>query len=259
MAKEAKMRRSMLLVVTAAIPFAMGAKGGCAVNSMAPAPDVVGDWAIQYDPMMKVDVTIDGAAYSQLVPAAGGAVAITHKGQPFSFNIDCSRPEVVCPSEVWPSQVSIDQRDPSYPHRMWVQIPVQKCSGTEQPPPASECGAGTLNPDCKPVCSGTLTTTTADAFGVISDDGSSFDLLLGGTAATNGVNCALLGVSVAHATLESTGESTADWTATAMSDGTITTGYAGGCVWVDDSSSTNKALVVGATVVLSTPFSGARK
>jgi hypothetical protein len=243
-------------MVSAAIPFAMGAKGGCGpIDSTEAAPDVTGNWAVQYDSTMTIDVTIEGAVYHQTLPAAGGMVAITHKGVPLTFNVDCARPEVVCPSELWPTQVAIDQHDAMYPHRMWVQIPLQQCSGTEQAPDPSQCGAGTLNPDCKPVCTGTVATTTTDAFGVIADDGASFDLLLGAGVASNGLNCALLGVSVAHAGLVDTG-SAADnnWKATQMSGGTITTGYAGGCVWVDDSSATSKALVVGAQVVLQSGF-----
>jgi hypothetical protein len=197
-AAEVIMRRLLAIGIVGAVPFAMGANGGgCAVNSMAAAPNVAGQWAVQYDPMMNVTVNLGGAAYSQALPAGGGTFSIMHNGQPFMFNVDCSRPEVVCPNEVWPAQVTVDQHDPSYPHRMWVDIPVQSCSGTEQAPDPKQCGAGTLNPDCKPVCTGTVTTTTSQAFGVIADDGNSFDLLLGGGAVTNGLNCALLGRSSA--------------------------------------------------------------
>jgi hypothetical protein len=258
------MKRTMLRVgLISSLSVFLGAKGGgCgAVSSMDPAPSVAGQWAISYGTMMNVDVTIGGAVYHQSLAASGGTFTVTHQGQPLAFSIDCSRPEVICPSEVWPSSVAIDQRDPTYPHRMWVAIPTQACSSPLVAPKSSECGAGTLNPDCKPVCTGQVTTTTADAFGVIADDGATFDLLLGGGLVTNGVNCALLGVSVAHAQLKSTGTPmTSDWAAQSMESGTVKTGYAGGCLWAGDPTMSGQlqALVVGASVEISTSFTGTR-
>jgi hypothetical protein len=248
----------------AVLPMMMGAKGGCggAVSSTDPAPDVAGQWGVQYATTMEIDVKIGGAVYHQSLSNNGGTFSITHEGLPISFNIDCSRPEVICPSEVWPDMVSIDQRDPMYPHRMWVKIPTQSCSGQLVQPAANECGQGTLNPDCKPVCNGSITTTSADAFGVIAEDGSSFDLLLGGTVATDGKNCALLGVSWAHASLENQGASaTNNWESMSMSDGTVKTAYAGGCLWTGDpnNSGQTEAVVVGATVEISTGFTAKKQ
>jgi hypothetical protein len=239
----------------------MGAQGGgCgAFNSTAPAPDVTGQWAITYGDGLNIKVTIGGAVYSQTLPASGGTFVVNHQGQPFTFNLDCSRPEVVCPSEVWPASVSIDQRDATYQHRMWVKIPTQTCSGQTVAPKASECGQGTPNPDCKPVCTGEVTTSSVDTFGLIDDAGDSFNLLLGGGFATNGINCAMLGLSVASADLVTTKSGT-EWDATEMRNGTVTTGYAGGCVWAGpvDAQGKPDALVLGATLELSTTFTGER-
>jgi hypothetical protein len=246
--------------LVATLPFTMGAKG-CAASSTEPAPAVAGHWNVTYADTMEIDVTIGGSVYHKSLPGGGGTFVIDHGGKPFMFDIDCSRPDVVCPSEVWPATVAIDQRDPTFPHRMWVAIPVQKCSGNLVAPKAAECGKGTLNPDCDPVCDGTMTTTTADAFGVINNEGNAFDLLLGAGVASNGLNCALLGLSVAHADLVSTGSSaTKDWTAEAMQNGTVKTGYAGGCLWIGDPNmdGTLQALAIGASVVITTPFSAAR-
>ena len=140
---------------------------------------------------------------------------------------------------------------------MWVKIPTQACAGKLVQPAATECGAGTVNPDCKPVCDGDVTTGSADAFGVIAEDGASFDLLLGGGVVTNGYNCALLGISWAHAGLVNTGAaSTMNWESTSMSDGQIKTAYAGGCIWAGDPNMDGKtaALLVGATVEITNGF-----
>jgi len=252
-----------IAVAFACLPFLTGnTGGGCgSFTSTSPAPDVTGPWAIQYGTNMTVKVTIGGSVYTQDLGPTGGAVSITHGGKLYAFSVDCNRPEVVCPSEVWPASVRIDQRDATYKHRMWVSIPVQKCNGQTVAPPASECGAGTPNPECKPVCNGTVTTSTADAFGLINEAGSKFDLFLGGGFATNGVNCALLGLSAASAQIVSTGKGT-DWQATAFQSGTVKTGFAGGCLWggaVDPLTGKPEALVLGATLEMSTPFTGTRQ
>ena len=251
------------LTFVATAPFTMGAEGGCGgtFGSKDPAPVVSGKWGIAYSPNLEVKVNIGGSAYVQTLTPTGGSFTVMHGGKPYPFTIDCSKPEVVCPSEVWATQVSIDQRDATYQHRMWVSIPVQQCSGTTSAPAPGTCGTGTLNPDCKPVCNGTITTANADAFGLIRDGGTGFDLLLGAGIATNGVNCALLGISVAQSSLITTGlMGTTNWRATAMPDGQVKTGYAGGCVWAGSVGPDGKpdALVLGASLEMSTKFSGTR-
>ena len=246
------------------LPFLMGADngGGCGgtFGSTSPAPDVSGNWAITYGTTMEVDVKVGGSTYHQSLSPSGGTFSFMHQGAALSFNIDCSRPEVVCPSEVWPAQVAVDQRDPMYQYRMWVKIPTQSCSGQTVAPKASECGAGTTNPDCKPVCTGTVTTSSADAFGLIRQGGTGFDLLLGGGFATNGINCALLGVSVASAEL-ATSKLGAQWTASAMNNGAVKTGFAGGCLWAGpvDAQGKPSATVLGASVEISTSFTGKKQ
>lgn len=248
--------------IVGCVPLAMGARGGCGpISSTDPAPDVNGTWAITYDDTLNVEVNIGGAIYNAQIPAEGGTVQVAHGGTMFEFNLDCARPEIVCPSEAWPSSVVAEQREAEYPHRMWVRIPSQTCSGTLRTPTPEECGEGTLNVACDQVCDGEVITTERDTFGVIDDAGSSFDLLLGAGVATNGVNCVLLGVSSAHADLVSSGSAeTEDWTANEMTNGEIVTAYGGGCLWIDDGSATEdtRALVVGASVKFTTGFTGAR-
>lgn len=253
------------LALAATLPMNMGAQGGCGgsspIVSTTATPDIAGRWAITYEPTLEVDVRIGGAVQHKSLPAAGGTFSITQEGKPITFKIDCARPEVVCPSEVWPGEVAIEQREAMYPHRMWVKIPTQKCSGKEAPADPKKCGQGTPNPDCKPVCDGEVTTTTAEAFGVINEGGSAFDLLLGGGIASNGVNCVLLGLSTAKANLINIGAArSAAWQAREMKDGVVKTGYAGGCLWAGDPNHDGQveALVLGASVEISTKFSGKR-
>jgi hypothetical protein len=244
------------------MPFTMGAKGGCGgINSTDPAPDVEGKWGISYGNTIEIDVKLGGAVYHKSLPSTGGAFQVVHGGRTLDFNLDCSRPEVICPHEVWPSEVSIDQRDATYQHRMWVKIPTQSCAGKLVSPDPKTCGTGTHNPECKPVCDGALTTSTADAFGVIVEDGSKFDLLLGGGLVTNGFNCALLGLSWAHADLVNTGSaSQMSWTSQSMKNGEVKVGFAGGCLWAGDPNMDGQleALLIGGSLEITTSFTGTR-
>ncbi len=261
------MRSRMKLVwVGAALlaPMMMGARGGgCGgpLTSMTPTPDVEGDWAVTYDDALHVEIGIGGATYDATLPEEGGTVMVEHGGYLIPFTLDCSRPEIVCPSEAWPDRVSVSQREPEYPHRMWVTIPQQECMGTMRDPDPSECGANTLNPECEQICDGEITTVDRDTFGLIDEAGASFDLLLGGGIATNGVNCVLLGVSSAHADLTSTGsEETEDWYAEEMRNGEVVAAYGGGCLWADDAGGDEElqALVLAASLKFTTGFTAVR-
>jgi hypothetical protein len=241
----------------------MGAQGdGCAANSQSPAPDVTGAWDVTYDDTIGVEITIGGAVYDAELGAQGGTVTIDHEGHPITFDLDCARPDILCPSEAWPRTVTAEQRDAAFEHRMIVTLPTQQCSGQMVAPDASACGAGTDNPDCDSVCDGDVTVRDEERFGVIGENGSSFRLYLGAGLATNGINCVLFGWSVADATLDTTGgASTGDWEATGMSDGLVEIGYAGGCLWAGDpdDDGTIEALALGASIKFTTGFTAARQ
>lgn len=250
-----------MLVVS--VPMLGGAKGdGCAAGSRSPAPNVSGAWDIQYDDRIDVEVTIGGATYSSTLGSAGGVFTIEHEGRPISFNLDCARPEVICPSEGWPATVDITQRDPAHPHQMWVTLPTQYCDGSMVQAKPEDCGAGTNNPECDQVCDGEVRIREEQRFGVIGESGESFRLYLGGGIASNGFNCALIGWSVADANLRTTGSSAQNnWEATEMTDGTVTVGFAGGCLWAADvdMDAQLEALLVGASLRFTTGFNGSRK
>ena len=73
-----------------------------------------------------------------------------------------------------------------------------------------------------------------ERFGVIGETGDSFRLYLGAGLATNGINCALLGISLADAQLVNSGEGTEDWRSEEMAAGLITVAYGGACLWAGD-------------------------
>lgn len=262
---ERTLARRSALVATVAVmmaPMMLGAEGGCGpAFSHTPAPSMAGDWSVAYEDMLGVEITIGGAVYATELGATGGAFTIDHEGAPVTFDLDCTRQAVVCPSEVWPATVAIRQDIEQFPHRMFLQVPKQECDGTPIDANPAECGEGTLNPECAPVCMGEVVTVTREAFGVIDEAGESFTMLIGGGIATNGINCVLLGLSVATGDLLTTGSATEEpWTASNITNGQVVTGYSGGCLWAGDPDMDGEleALVLAATVKFTVGYSAAR-
>lgn len=252
-----------LLALLVVGPVVGGAnEGGCApMFSKSPAPNVVGTWAVDYDDTIGVEVTLGGAVYTTEIGIEGGSFTIDHDGTPITFDLDCARPEVVCPSEAFPATVRIEQREPLFPHRMHVMLPSQECAGVLVDPMPFECGSGTLNPDCEQVCDGDVVTVERETFGVIGEDGSTFELYLGAAIATNGINCALLGGSMAEGQwVTDGGPEQSTWEATGITEGVLTVGYAGGCLWADDVDSDGdlEAAVVSAGIRFTTGFTATR-
>ncbi len=256
-----KTRLLPALLAFASLPLLGGAQGdGCAAGSDSPAPDVRGTWDLAYDDTIGVEVKLGGAVYTAELGAGGGAFTIEHQGRSYPFSLDCARPEVLCPSEAWPEQAVIEQRNVGKQHQMIVTLPSQKCMGSLTKPAPGTCGSGTSNPACDLVCDGDVQVSSRETFGVIGETGDTFRLYLGGGIATNGLNCALLGWSVADAELTSTGSATTeDWEAQEMEAGLVTVGYAGGCLWAGSAASRSDALIIGAEVKFTTGFTGAKR
>jgi len=250
------------VAIAAAAPFMMGQSGGgCATTSRDPAPDMTATWNLTYDDTMSVEIAIGGAVYTEELAAAGGEIQLTHEGTPLTFNLDCSRPEVVCPSEVLPMSVEAAQRDEEFPRRVYMSFTTTQCMGSLVDADPAACGMGTLNPDCEQVCDGEVGPVQTDLYGEINLPADRFNAVVGGGIATNELNCALLALSVARADLTTSGSAeTEDWRVESLDNGEIVTGYAGGCIWIDDVDGEMdlEAAAIGATVTVRTGFPGAR-
>jgi hypothetical protein len=240
-----------------------GARGCAALASETPAPDMEGTWDVEYADDLSVKIGIGGATYTSEIQATGGVIEIEHDGQPIRFELDCSREDVVCPSEAWPREFTAEHRSERYPHQVTITLPGQECDGELVTPDASECGEGTQNPDCEDVCDGEVIVGPQDRLGAISEDGEHFDILLGAGVASNGINCALLGLSVARADIvgEKSPRAGGPWDATALENGEVVVGYAGGCLWADDvdGDADLEALVLGASVEFTTSFEATKR
>ncbi len=248
--------RRALPLVTLPLLFGFTDCGG-AYFSTDDAPSMDGDWAIVYDDVVAVQIEIGGAVYTADIGVEGGSVTVDVDGEPVTFALDCADEDITCPSEVWAPEVTLEHRDPDYPNRVWMPTEQQVCDGDEVEPAPEECGEGTDNPDCELVCDGDVVTEEVAAFGLISEAGDEFAMLLGGGVATNGVNCAMLGVSIAEGDVTSSGggKSNQPWTAEVV-DGSVNVTYAGACLWADDVDGDDEleAAVLGAKLTFSTGF-----
>jgi hypothetical protein len=261
--------RNYLIALVALSPFLTAANGqGCALGSdgngsegdlthdnRKGTPDVRGEWALIWEDDLEVEITIGGTSYTETLGPQGGLVTINHDGQPFSFDLDCSREAVVCPSEVWPDRVTFDQDLGFFPRNVYVTIPKHECEGALVDVDPAECGPEAES--CQR-CDGDTILTETETIGRISFTNDRLVVFLNGGIVTNGVNCALLGLSVAAADLETTDPESGDYRGIALTNGRVITGFAGGCLWVTDpdADGATEALAIGASITFTTHFTG---
>ena len=239
-------RRRRLAALVAFSPFLMAAKTqGCVIADDGGGvgghgvvtiegqgtPDVRGEWALTWQDDLEVVITIGGTSYTETLGPQGGVVTIDHGGKPFTFDLDCSREAVICPSEVWPDRVTFDQNLGFFPRNVFVTIPSHECEGELVDVDPAECGPQAET--CQ-LCDGEIDASETETVGRISFDNERLAVFLNGGLVTNGINCALLGLSVAKARLETTDPESGDYRGVALTNGRVITGVAGGCLWVAD-------------------------
>ena len=72
------------------------------------APDFRGTWDVTYDDAIAVEVALDPESPLEgEVSEEGGQLALGDGGVLLELDIDCSRPELVCPAEVWPRELTL--------------------------------------------------------------------------------------------------------------------------------------------------------
>jgi hypothetical protein len=271
-------RRTLLVALVALSPFIMAAKNkGCAPadggdgsgggdttttttttttgGNTRGTPDVRGEWTLTWEDDLEVEITIGGTSYSETLGPQGGMVTIDHDGVPFTFDLDCSREVVVCPSEVWPNSVTFDQDLGFLPRNVYVTIPNHECDGELVDVDPAECGPEAET--CQQ-CEGGTTLTVTETLGRISFGNDRIAIFLNGGIVTNGANCALAGISVATMDLENTSRESGDYRGVALTNGSVITGFAGGCLWVADADAdgTVEAVAISASIKFTTHFTG---
>jgi len=244
------MREMKGIIIIVTLLFVMGAKGdGCVFSSNAPAPNISEQWSIEYEDNLQME----GATYWGEVSGSGCSFEFEHKGRLFSFDLDCARPEVLCPSEGWPTQIERVQRNSNFLRQESVHIPIHVCDGELRAPELSSCGTGTKNEGCKPVCDGDLRIIERERTTVIGNAGNTFQVYLGDGAVSSGVNCLLLATSLADAGLINEGsEKDGNWRTRMLETGLVSASYPAGCLALGVSGEDSE-VVLGAQ---STSFSG---
>lgn len=252
-----KIRVLLFVILLATMAHTMSGIGRCGRGMPDEVPDMTGTWALSIDGTFDVDIDIGGAVYNGSLGAAGGVVTVEHDDEDLEFEVDCAADAIVCPNEVFPEEVDVTHR--AAPDRFDITIFEQTCQGDTVDPDPSECGEDTVNPDCEPVCDGTLITRQSSRAGWIveTETGMGIEVLLGGGFTSGGSSCALASWSIAEADLITEGAAEdGDWVATEWTDGLVTAIYSGGCLWAEnvDLDPDVEASVINATVTITSGF-----
>ncbi|MBI5501060.1 MAG: hypothetical protein HY907_12515 [Deltaproteobacteria bacterium] len=274
-------RQSLVLTALMAAAVLCLAPGRCGTSAEGffsgdPAPDLRGSWQVTYDDSIAVEINVGGSTYTGTIAGTHGTVSFTHDGNPVELNLDCSTPFVRCPSEIFPATVTFEQRNfENRPHQVHMTVKEVQCTGTMRLPVEAdgECGGDTgLSCDVE-MCDGTVIEQSNAALGSISNPvpadpvtGSTpaytLGLALGGGIAMPTLNCILLAASRADADIEYSGRYDPDensMAGTSLTDGAITTSYAGGCFWGGTGGGAAAAALIGAEVRLTTGFTAVKR
>ncbi len=264
-------------LVLALVPM-LAAPGRCGESaegffSEDPAPDMRGTWDVTYDDIIQVEIDIGGVVHQATIPTSGGTIQFTHDGQPVTLEVDCSKPWVVCPSEVWPSSVMFDQpRFATKPHQVAMQFTQQQCTAPRLPDEnQGECSSDPADnlPCDQEICDpeNVVEETITRIASISQPDpinpapGSTPDYTIGialnGGMAVPAANCLLLAASFADADVLYDGVYDPEeptMIGHQLADGVVTVQFTGACFW---GNQTDQALL-GASVKLTTGFTATK-
>lgn len=231
-----------ILAATLVSPLLMAPSCGGGADT-TDVPDVGGTWSISFQDDLSVEVDFGGQVYDPTLAAGATSVTVTHDGMPVSYSVDCARDLVVCPSELLPATVTLVQPRTD-PRSLELQV-------TE-----SECRGGTV--DGGACVGGTLVEHTTTRQGVISGDGGSFTIVLGGGAVATG-SCALLTLSLAEGDFVVSG-APGMTRADGITGGQLTTAFGGSCLLVGTAGldPAVETAAAGASVALRSSFTATR-
>jgi hypothetical protein len=252
------------------------APGQCGIAAQGffsgdPAPDVQGEWAIEYENDLNVEINVGGQVYTGTIGGTAGSFSFDHDGETYTFELDCSQPAVVCPSEVFPDTVTLEQRRfEDQPHQVHMPARETNCIGQTRLPVEEdgECGGETDIPCEEEICEGTVTERERVALGSISapeaEIGDTPDYVmtvaLGAsfTAFTTPLG-ACIGLAGSHAEADIIYDGTYDtetnnMIATQLANGEIIVSLGGACLIAAADGGVAGAALAGATVQIWTGF-----
>lgn len=83
---------------------------GCDKSSAGSLPpDFQGTWDVTYDDSIELSLEHGEQVIQTRLDEQGGQVAVRDAGVALDFEVDCTRPELVCPSEVWPRELQMER------------------------------------------------------------------------------------------------------------------------------------------------------
>ena len=95
-----------LMVVMAVIALC-----GCTKSYAAPPrPDLSGVWDVAYDDYLDVEVQVGERVHRTRLRRDGGRCEIAQGGKLISFAVDCTRSDLLCPHEIWPTVLTLTNR-----------------------------------------------------------------------------------------------------------------------------------------------------
>lgn len=189
------------LAIGLVLALACGGAGGKSADSAGnPDQDVRGIYALSWGGVYTLRLDIGGAVQEQQTDGETGVVTFNAPdGSPLEIDLAvfCADPAVVCPSEVLPDRVAIDQDDP---------LVVQDVHSLRLWDPE----------DPRLVRSGLVRHDTDDFLFALEGEG-------GGDA-----NCGALALSLAGGTFALPADSGSGWT---INNGKVAVGWLGVCAW----------------------------
>lgn len=83
---------------------------GCekARSSAPPAPSFTGTWDVAFEDALRVELQIGERTLATRLDGTHGLLEFRDAGNELAFELDCAAPELVCPSEVWPAELTLD-------------------------------------------------------------------------------------------------------------------------------------------------------
>ncbi|HEY6880684.1 MAG TPA: hypothetical protein VI299_21825 [Polyangiales bacterium] len=88
----------------------LASSAGCGKTAAsALAPDFAGEWDVTYDDALDFELRLPGVVQRVRLAEMGGQFVMGDAGSGLDIDVDCTRPELVCPAEVWPRELTLAQ------------------------------------------------------------------------------------------------------------------------------------------------------
>ena len=105
---KASLRTISLLGLLLLVLHATGLLGHS--RALGARPTMAGTWDTLFDDVVDVSAEVEGDEFEARTGTAGGRVAFHDAGALVELEVDCTRPELICPHELFPRELVLDNR-----------------------------------------------------------------------------------------------------------------------------------------------------